>query len=502
MERHRNATTFMLNQTITFAPLASKQAGDAAFSLTATSSSGLSVGYGSSNPSVATVSGSTVSIVGVGSTTITAIQPGNANYAAAPNVGQVLTVTAVATDLTATTAALSGASVGTGSTGAATVLTDGDWWIDGSGSGLAGTADSFHFENRSVIGDAQILVCVKSLTSTGSTPRAGLMLRESNAAGARHVMVAIPTGATGSYRYGSRATTNAVASETTATGPGSTFTAPDTWMILQRKGDTVTIATSISSDGPFNTLGAVTLANLGATLQAGVFSSSGSVGVNARALMSGFEMIKLDVDTGISSRWKLEGNLLATPTTYNGTAVGTISYVTGKLGSNALSLNGNSANYVNTPYVLNPQAGNFTATAWVKLVSAISGRAYFILHQNTLSGTGRGWLYRNGAGKIACILGNTELASASTLPADGNWYHVAVVKNGTTGNNIQLYINGVADGSPGARTVESCLGAMRIGAHRSPSTSNRNWNGQIDDVRIYNRALLPSEIQTIANWAE
>ena len=297
------------------------------------------------------------------------------------------------------------------------------------------------------------------------------MLRESNAAGARHVMVAIPTGATGSYRYGSRATTNAVASETTATGPGSTFTAPDTWMILQRKGDTVTIATSISSAGPFNTLGAVTLANLGATLQAGVFSSSGRVGVNARALMSGFEMIKLDVDTGISSRWKLESNLLATPTTYNGTAVGIISYVTGKLGSNALSLNGNSANYVNTPYVLNPQSGNFTATAWVKLVSAISGRAYFILHQNTLSGTGRGWLYRNGAGKIACILGNAELASASTLPADGNWYHVAVVKNGTTGNNIQLYINGVADGSPGARTVESCLGA--IGSARTEARPPR-----------------------------
>ena len=218
------------------------------------------------------------------------------------------------------------------------------------------------------------------------------MLRESQRRRRRrHVMVAIPTGATGSYRYGSRATTNAVASETTATGPGSTFTAPDTWIILQRKGDTVTIATSISSDGPFNTLGAVTLANLGATLQAGVFSSSGSVGVNARALMSGFEMIKLDVDTGISSRWKLEGNLLATPTAYNGTAIGTISYVAGKLGSNALSLNGNSANYVNTPYVLNPQAGNFTATAWVKFVSAISGRAYFILHQNTLSGH-RAWL--------------------------------------------------------------------------------------------------------------
>jgi len=46
----------------------------------------------SSNIDVATVSGSTVTIVGVGTTTITASQPGNENVAAAPTVDQILTV--------------------------------------------------------------------------------------------------------------------------------------------------------------------------------------------------------------------------------------------------------------------------------------------------------------------------------------------------------------------------------------------------------------------------
>jgi len=86
-------TVTKANQTITFAALPAKKVSDAAFTLTATASSGLAVTYTSSNPAVATVSGSTVTIVGAGATTITANQPGDTNYNAAPAVPQALTVT-------------------------------------------------------------------------------------------------------------------------------------------------------------------------------------------------------------------------------------------------------------------------------------------------------------------------------------------------------------------------------------------------------------------------
>lgn len=82
------------DQTITFAALASKTVGDPSFALGATASSGLPVTYTSSVPAVATVSGSQVTIVGEGSTTITASQIGNDIYNAAPNVPQVLLVVA------------------------------------------------------------------------------------------------------------------------------------------------------------------------------------------------------------------------------------------------------------------------------------------------------------------------------------------------------------------------------------------------------------------------
>lgn len=79
-------------QTILFATLLAKTYGDSAFTLNGSSTSGLSVSYSSANLSVATVSGSTVTIVGAGTATITATQAGNGNYNAASSVSQNLSI--------------------------------------------------------------------------------------------------------------------------------------------------------------------------------------------------------------------------------------------------------------------------------------------------------------------------------------------------------------------------------------------------------------------------
>jgi len=80
------------SQTISFGALPIELANAAPFNLSATASSGLPVSYTSSNASVATVSGNTVTITGVGSTFITASQAGNAIYLPATNVSQTFTV--------------------------------------------------------------------------------------------------------------------------------------------------------------------------------------------------------------------------------------------------------------------------------------------------------------------------------------------------------------------------------------------------------------------------
>jgi hypothetical protein len=82
------------SQTITFDPLPAKTTADAPFALIATASSGLPVSYTSSDPLVAEISGSTVTVKAGGSAIITASQPGDANFSPATAVPQTLTVNA------------------------------------------------------------------------------------------------------------------------------------------------------------------------------------------------------------------------------------------------------------------------------------------------------------------------------------------------------------------------------------------------------------------------
>jgi hypothetical protein len=85
-------TTLKQSQTITFNALTDFTYGDNTFNLAATTSSGLTITYSSSNHNIATISGNTVTLAGAGSATITASQAGNSTYYAAESIQQPLTV--------------------------------------------------------------------------------------------------------------------------------------------------------------------------------------------------------------------------------------------------------------------------------------------------------------------------------------------------------------------------------------------------------------------------
>lgn len=80
------------DQLITFDSIPGKMIGDADFEINATSSSGLPVSLASSDSSVAIVTENTVQITGIGTTIITASQPGNDVYNAAENVTRLFIV--------------------------------------------------------------------------------------------------------------------------------------------------------------------------------------------------------------------------------------------------------------------------------------------------------------------------------------------------------------------------------------------------------------------------
>ena len=91
--------------------------------------------------------------------------------------------------------------------------------------------------------------------------------------------------------------------------------------------------------------------------------------------------------------------------------------------------------------------------------------------------------------------------SDTTLSADpltnDQWYHVAVTTDGATGE-VRFYINGQLSG---VRTKNSSgIGqtGMPVNIAREQRGGGRwNFNGMIDDVRIYNRVQTQEEIQAI-----
>lgn len=146
------ANITIATQTITFGTLAPQTTSTADYNPGASASSGLTITYTSSDPSVATIVSNQIHIVGVGFTIITASQAGNGNYSAATAVTQTLFVMdciakwtfdgiAVSNSTSANTPSLTSGSVvadtGVQTTGSSFTAfhTNGSLWSTPSGNG-------------------------------------------------------------------------------------------------------------------------------------------------------------------------------------------------------------------------------------------------------------------------------------------------------------------------------------------------------------------------------
>ncbi len=88
--------------------------------------------------------------------------------------------------------------------------------------------------------------------------------------------------------------------------------------------------------------------------------------------------------------------------------------------------------------------------------------------------------------------------------ADGNWHHVAATweDDGVSANvvDVRLWVDGVLQGVGGAQgqAIDTANGDdVRIGVGQG----GRYFDGQIDEVRIYNHAIDRSEVRAVAGLA-
>jgi len=183
-----------------------------------------------------------------------------------------------------------------------------------------------------------------------------------------------------------------------------------------------------------------------------------------------------------------------------GMIVGATWTTAGKYG-NALSFNGTSS-YVDLG---NPAAlqltGSMTLEAWVNAAADPTDDGQIIAKSD-----GAGWQFKTSPDTGPHTFGVGVSGSSSTLTQRysattrslSTWYHVAGVYNASAGT-LDIYVNGASNNSTQVGTIPVSQFNQSVNANIGRRTGGYYFNGVIDEVRIYNRALSQAEIQTDMN---
>jgi hypothetical protein len=214
---------------------------------------------------------------------------------------------------------------------------------------------------------------------------------------------------------------------------------------------------------------------------------------------------------GLVGWWKLDessgtvaaDSVGASPGNLVGHATG-FSWITGRVG-NALSLAG-GGNYINLDGSPLAVTNNFTIAAWINPREVTQSLGVFFALRSRYAESGIR-LAINGRSDLF-IEGQTATGWRQIYHALGRiqyntWQHIVVVYDKST---FAVYINGErftpahgSNGSWGSDLVMKPSGVTRFGAEGG-SVADYFFDGWIDDVRLYQRTLSPTEVMALYQW--
>ncbi len=112
------------------------------------------------------------------------------------------------------------------------------------------------------------------------------------------------------------------------------------------------------------------------------------------------------------------------------------------------------------------------------------------------------WGYLDSKGHICMAVGDSTLAS-TTVINDGKWHHVGFSRDASAGT-VKIYIDGVLNTSGTLTTGSKTSSFQLIGAlsdvlsDGTTFAGGNYFNGQLDDVRIYNLVVDPAVVSSLA----
>ena len=181
----------------------------------------------------------------------------------------------------------------------------------------------------------------------------------------------------------------------------------------------------------------------------------------------------------------------------SGTWGGTAAYGIGEVGQ-AFSFDG--SNSVSVAHAANLMPTALTVDVWVYPTTAGPGFTRILEkggYNGIGGGTGYDLLFNVGSQRAQFEVWNgpnhQDVASTSSIPLN-TWTHIAATFDGST---MQIYVNGVSEGSLGGVTMTPNTLPLTFG--RASRGQFDFFTGQIDEIEIFDTALSPSDIANIYN---
>jgi hypothetical protein len=244
------------------------------------------------------------------------------------------------------------------------------------------------------------------------------------------------------------------------------------------------------------------------TLPAGVFSFSANhqyleegdfgIRVTVQGAVGVSETLTLPVTpAGLVSWWSGEGNAADVADNNPGTLNGNVSFAPGKVGK-AFSFDGNNSSYVNVPDATNLDGNTGTWSFWLKTTQT-SGFVGLVGKSDS-SGSVNGITMQMDQGHARVeVKGNgpTTLLTGTTTLNDGQWHLMTLTFQ--SGGPVVLYVDGKVEKSDTAVAFTFNPNPLRFG--RMTDGFWTAYNGLLDDVQVYNRALSAGEVQALYNPA-
>jgi len=212
-----------------------------------------------------------------------------------------------------------------------------------------------------------------------------------------------------------------------------------------------------------------------------------------------YEDLSTGIKSGLLGYWSFEENTgTTTADVHNGNHTGTF----GATPTWTTGIRGYAVDYqeVNDKIVLANSADfnfdsgtqDFTLSAWINLDDVAQNN--MVIDQRDGNNDGYMLLVLS-SGVVSCSLDNVDILSDAEIDTADTWYSIICVVD--RDGNGQIYINGVASGSPVAVSSE-VMTTNNDGVIFGLDTDNLNdLDGTIDEVGIWNRVLTSTEIEEL-----